>query len=98
MWHDPFHSADQRDRAAAVETWLASQANEEPYRAEYRVRRNDGREIWALSTAHLEKDGRGRPVRLIGALQNITHRKAAEAELIATRDAAEEHLPGQYEA
>lgn len=89
MRRDPFVGVDARDRALAIDTWARSQQTGSPFRAEYRVARADGREIWASSRCWLESDEAGRPVRLVGALQNITERKLAEQELIAARDRAE---------
>ena len=90
MWKDPYCGVDPRDRDGVVAAWEACERTGAPYRAEYRVARSDGREIWAFSTCQLERDSEGRPRRLIGALQDITDRKRAEAELVAARDAAEE--------
>lgn len=89
MWRDPYIGVDPRDRESVVEAWETAQRKGEPYRAEYRVARSDGREIWASSRCWMETDDDGRPVRLVGALQNITERKVAEHELIAARDRAE---------
>lgn len=89
MLRDPYVGVAPQDRQQVVEAWEASQRTGEPYRAEYRVARSDGREIWASSRCWMETDSDGRPIRLVGALQNITERKVAEQELIAARDRAE---------
>ncbi|HXQ11691.1 MAG TPA: ATP-binding protein [Caulobacteraceae bacterium] len=60
-----------------------------PYGVEHRVKRSDGREVWAFSTSEYFMDDDGRPLRLIGAMQNITARRAAEAEIQRARDEAE---------
>jgi signal transduction histidine kinase/ActR/RegA family two-component response regulator len=86
---DPFSAIHPDDRDSAEAAWAASQAEGVPFRAEYRVRRSDGQEIWAFSSAELTKDADGRPLRLVGALQNITSRKRAEREMQAAGDAAE---------
>ncbi|MGQ3136731.1 response regulator [Phenylobacterium sp.] len=78
---------DDRDMARAA--WEHHQATGEPYRVEYRVARDDGQEVWAYSTSELITDENGRPLRLVGALQNITSRKRAEVEMAQARDAAE---------
>ena len=77
------------DRPAAQAAWERHLKTGEPYRVEYRVARTDGRETWAFSSSELISDAEGRPLRLVGALQNITERKKAEAEMARARDAAE---------
>ncbi|MDP1875896.1 response regulator [Phenylobacterium sp.] len=77
------------DREMARTAWEHHQATGEPYRVEYRVARDDGQEIWAYSTSELITDDTGKPLRLVGALQNITSRKRAEVEMAQARDAAE---------
>ena len=49
----------------------------------------DGKEVWAAGTTKLIRDHQGQPQRLIGAMQNITARKQAEAELVHALAAAE---------
>jgi PAS domain S-box-containing protein len=48
---------------------------------EYRiVRRSDGAQRWVHGLGELEFDERGAPVRMIGTIQDVTERKAAERE------------------
>ena len=61
----------------------------EPYRVEHRIKRSDGVVVWAFTTSEYFEDEQGRPLRLVGAMQNITARRAAEAEVARSRDAAE---------
>ncbi|MDO9246071.1 MAG: ATP-binding protein [Phenylobacterium sp.] len=89
MWRDPFSSVDPRDRDRATQTWADAQHTGVPYRAEYRVARADGKDVWAFSTCRLERDESGRPLRLVGALQNITERKLAEQEMLRARTLAD---------
>jgi len=89
MWRDAYVGVDPRDRASAAEAWDASQRTGTPYRVEYRVARADGREVWASSRCWLDRDENGRPLRLVGALQDITSRTLAERELIDALDRAE---------
>ncbi|MFZ5721850.1 MAG: ATP-binding protein [Pseudomonadota bacterium] len=89
MRRDPFGAVDPRDRALAAKAWDVSQQTGTPYRAEYRVARADGREVWASARCRLDCDEYGRPLRLVGALQDITSRTLAERDLIHARDRAE---------
>ena len=48
------------------------------YRHEHRMRRKDGRIIWVSDRGRVvERDERGRPVRMVGSVADITDRKAA---------------------
>jgi PAS domain S-box-containing protein len=89
LWTDIYQSVDPRDRALVEDAWRRHLDTGERYGPIYRVRRSDDREIWVQGAAKLFTDDRGRPVRLVGALQNMTARKAAEAELISAKNDAE---------
>jgi PAS domain S-box-containing protein len=52
------------------------------FNREYKIIRiNDGAERWVLGTGELEYDEQGKPVRMYGAIQDITERKQAEEAL-----------------
>lgn len=85
---DPFALIHPMDRDAAAAAWDAHEQFGGPFNIECRINREDGKEVWVRSAASLKRDAAGRPVRLIGALQDITHRKLAELDLISARDAA----------
>ncbi|HEU5162300.1 MAG TPA: PAS domain S-box protein, partial [Thermoanaerobaculia bacterium] len=48
---------------------------------EYRLRRADGTFIWVRDKAQIIRDAGGRPVRIVGAIADITARKNAESAL-----------------
>jgi len=57
---------------------------------EYRiVRLSDGVTRWVHGQGRLEFDSLGRPVKMLGAIQDITDRKLAEAALSSAKEAAE---------
>ncbi|MDO9246801.1 MAG: ATP-binding protein [Phenylobacterium sp.] len=85
---DPFALIHPLDREAAIAAWQAHEELGSPFNIECRIHREDGLEVWVRSAASLKRDAAGKPVRLIGALQEITHRKLAEFDLISARDAA----------
>ena len=89
LWRDIYGSVDPRDREMVEAAWSRHLATGERYDPIYRVSRNDGQEIWVQGAAKMFADERGRPLRLVGALQNMTARKAAEAELIQAKNDAE---------
>jgi PAS domain S-box-containing protein len=52
------------------------------FEKEYRIiRHNDGQERWVYGIGELEFDETGRPVKMIGTIQDITERKRAEEAL-----------------
>src|SRR5204862_888841 len=59
------------------------------YVVTFRFMRPDGQEVWLEATARAEFDGRGRVVELRGLNRDVTEHKRAEAELAASRKAAE---------
>jgi PAS domain S-box-containing protein len=86
---DIFATIDPRDRQLAREAWDRHVREGTPYYAEYRMVRSDGQDIWAAGTAQLITSPSGKPIRLVGALQNITARKRTEAALRQAKDEAE---------
>ena len=76
-------------RAACRAVWDEHIKTGEPYRVEYPVARPDDQEIWAFSTSELISDAEGRPLRIVGAMQNITARKGVETALAEAATQAE---------
>jgi PAS domain S-box-containing protein len=62
------------------------------YAAEKRYVRKDGQVIWVHVTVTMISDADGKPVRAAGVIQDITHRKRAEAELEASGRAKDQFL------
>jgi PAS domain S-box-containing protein len=57
----------------------------QPFKKEYRiVRHNDQSERWVKGLGRLEFDAQGRPVKMIGTIQDVTERKEAEKALRAS--------------
>jgi PAS domain S-box-containing protein len=54
------------------------------YEVEVRLRHRDGSYRWILSRGEAVRDAAGRPVRMVGALTDITDRKEAEEQLRAS--------------
>jgi PAS domain S-box-containing protein len=76
---DIYRNIHPDDYERAKEAWAAHEADPSvPYKVEYRIRRSDAVEIWAASTSDVIIDDKGRPSRVVGALQNITQRRLAE--------------------
>jgi signal transduction histidine kinase/CheY-like chemotaxis protein len=77
------------DRERIAEPWRIAVETDTPYRPEYRINRQDGKEVWAACNTKLVRSASGRPLRLVGAMLNITAQKTAEAELMRAKEAAE---------
>jgi PAS domain S-box-containing protein len=73
---------DDRDRV--VKSLTAAVSDRAKHDMEHRMLRPDGKEIQIQATAELLRDADGKPVRLIGIIQDITQRKQAEEALRAS--------------
>ena len=89
LYKDIFATVDLRDRPDVEAAWSRHTQGAGPYKPEYRIIRSDEKEVWTSGACRLISDDGGRPVRLIGAMQNITERKAAEQALLQAKDGAE---------
>jgi signal transduction histidine kinase/ActR/RegA family two-component response regulator len=85
----PFMSVATEDLDRVKAAWAAYEAGEGHYQVEYRVRRGDSREVWASGSAELIRDEDGKPLTLVGAIQNVTERKRSEIELTEALSRAE---------
>ncbi len=89
LFRDIYVTIDPRDREMVREAWRRHVEEGAPYRPEYRIDRPDGNEVWVVGVIKLFTDEKGRPQRMIGAMQNITDRKRAERELVQAKEDAE---------
>jgi diguanylate cyclase (GGDEF)-like protein len=77
-WSAAIHP-DDRDRVKAS---LERHVNEgHPYAVEYRIARRDGRWLHWTDRGNTVRDAAGKPLRMIGAVSDITARKEAEDRL-----------------
>jgi two-component system NtrC family sensor kinase len=90
FWFDHIHPDD---KPRIVES-LAQVFTEGQRVYEYRFRTADGRWLWVHDTLRLIRDAAGRPLEVIGALTDITDRKAMEEALMA-RGAEQQQLIGK---
>ncbi|MEW6245990.1 MAG: response regulator [Nitrospirota bacterium] len=72
------HPEDRGRVRMVVET---ARHDRKPYQHEYRIVRPDGTERMVHGQGELRLDDTGRPVRLVGTVQDITERKQAEKAL-----------------
>ena len=77
-WEKRVHPDDWSGINAALLSHLRGET--ETYRSEYRLKHKNGDWLWVLDIGRvLEWDAQGRPLRAVGILQDISHRKSAEA-------------------
>jgi signal transduction histidine kinase/ActR/RegA family two-component response regulator len=86
---DIWCTTDARDLPGVQAQWAHHEKTGAPYQPEYRSHRTDGREVWTSGTAKLITDEDGRPIRLVGALRDITARRNAESALVQAKEEAE---------
>jgi len=66
------------DVAAVNEATRGQLEKGERYQVEFRLRHQDGGYRWVLSRGGTVRDATGRPIRMVGAVKDITERKRAE--------------------
>jgi PAS domain S-box-containing protein len=69
------------DRAAVRAASAAATADGQPYDIEHRVVRPDGTVRWVHERAAVLRDPLGRPLRMVGSVQDITERRLLEDQL-----------------
>ena len=82
-FHDLIHPDDQ---PAVQEALHAHLEDGKPYAVEFRIRHADGHYFWVQTRGMAQRDGSGKPVRMVGTLTDITARMQAEASLKESRD------------
>ena len=81
---------DPAERAEIVAYAQAAIAQGSRFNREYRIRRaSDGAVRWVHGIGEFTCDAEGRPLRMVGTIQDITRRKHSEEELCRAKEAAE---------
>ncbi|CAN7684611.1 diguanylate cyclase [Pseudorhodoferax sp. LjRoot39] len=80
FWRGLMHRDDQAEAEQAI---VAHLRNETPsYRLEHRYRHRDGHWIWVLTHAMvMQRNARGKPLRVVGTHLDISERKRSQLEL-----------------
>ncbi|MBI2815148.1 MAG: PAS domain S-box protein [Opitutae bacterium] len=78
-WRDCLHPDDRARVVAGVRAALTG--NGTSWSDTYRFRRKNGSYAFVEDRAHIIRDAAGRPTRLIGAMRDVTERKATEFAL-----------------
>ncbi|MEW5688054.1 MAG: response regulator [Pseudomonadota bacterium] len=77
------------DRQRVKDEWREHVRTGQPFTPEYRVARKDDREVWVELAMEVVTEADGSPRRVVGALHNITERKATERQLLLAKEEAE---------
>jgi PAS domain S-box-containing protein len=70
-------------------TQRAIESGQDFWMDEFRFRRGDGSYATVLDRAYIIRDEHGKPLRMIGAITDITENKKAESEILCAKEAAE---------
>ena len=79
-WVQRIHPED-RQRVEAGFFAVVNDLERQRWQEEYRFRKADGTYAEVIDRGRVVRDGEGRPVRMIGAMLDITERKRAEQEM-----------------
>lgn len=69
------------DRNAVVELVDRAIIHDQPYRIEHRIRRKDGAIRHVLEVGQVYRDEQGKPVRMLGTVQDVTKQKRTRTQL-----------------
>lgn len=83
QWLSHVHPLDGK-KVQEIISRILSGKEEDTFEVEYRFRREDDTYSYVYDRGMILKDKQGKPVRIIGAAQNITERKHLEEELLRT--------------
>jgi PAS domain S-box-containing protein len=86
-WTDYIHPEDVARVTASI--YEVIQSRGAFWKQEYRFRHADGHYAVVYDRGYVIQNSAGQPVRMVGAMQDITRRKQAEEELRAAKEAAE---------
>jgi PAS domain S-box-containing protein len=79
LWLDNVYPEDRQKLSAAV---ASTRANGSELRCDFRVLHRDGSIGWAECQGTCQKDGVGRPAKIVGVIADITHRKRGEQAML----------------
>ncbi len=95
-WCERVHPDDRQRVLASVEQALAR--GKEHWSAEFRFRRGDGSYAHVHDHGYIVRDADGRPVRMIGAMNDVTNRRTAVEELRRSYRMVRKAMEGTVEA
>ena len=88
-WHDHIHPDDRERVRSGIQAVIDAPAGTE-WSDEYRFQLGDGSYRTFLDRGYVARDDSGNPIRMIGAMQDVTARVRAREAAVAAQAAAEE--------
>ena len=86
-WKERLHPDDKQRILDSIDRVIEGKGA--CWASEYRFRRADGGYAYIYDRGYVMRDEIGKPIRMVGAMVDITERKRTEEELTRARDAAE---------
>jgi PAS domain S-box-containing protein len=83
FWQTQIHPQDRARTAASIRDALAAES--EYWTGEYRFRHRDGSYLDLLERAHIVRDCKGKALRFVGSLMNVTARKQLQDQLVRSQ-------------
>jgi PAS domain S-box-containing protein len=83
-WSDRIHPEDRKRVVSGIQGVIARAGHS--WTSEYRFRRKEGSYAYVLDRSYAMHDAQGKPVRMVGAMIDITARKQAEEALAAEKE------------
>jgi PAS domain S-box-containing protein len=78
-WTEHLHPDEAERVITSLQTAIDSGAVS--WQEEYRFRRSDGSYAYVLDRGHIMRDAQGKPLRMVGAIQDVSQQRLAEAAL-----------------
>ena len=93
-----FDQVHPEDRPRLIENAARNDADKtvQSFEHEVRVRCKDGSYRWVATNGRLLRDAEGKPVRVVGAIRDITKRREAEEKLAASEKRLRDILDSLY--
>ncbi|MEA3188759.1 MAG: hypothetical protein QOD99_2589 [Chthoniobacter sp.] len=83
FWQKQIHPQDRARTAASIRDALT--AHGDSWTGEYRFRHIDGSYLDLLERAHIVRDDKGKAIRFVGSLMNVTARKQLQDQLVRSQ-------------
>jgi PAS domain S-box-containing protein len=83
FWQKQIHPQDRARAAASIRDALAGESDH--WTGEYRFRHMDGSYLDLLERAHIVRDDKGKAIRFVGSLMNVTARKQLQDQLVRSQ-------------
>jgi two-component system cell cycle sensor histidine kinase/response regulator CckA len=83
FWQKQIHPQDRARTAASIHDALAGESDH--WTGEYRFRHMDGSYLDLLERARIVRDDKGKAVRFVGSLMNVTARKQLQDQLVRSQ-------------